>query len=280
MPLVPLRVAAARALAAQHGRHMPPTTQKTTSGKRPRPPPEADDDRVDPAKVLSAALEVRCCPGGGRGNGVFARVALAAGWMWKDHPVCVPNVPRKGDAERRLPHIDDVDELMEELASRERYGELLHGPWAMSHIVRHLDMQDTTEAELPDWATRRQMPLAEYNLLAAQLQTQVAREDGGDGLVLLPQIRLANHACDANTELAYAPELEPGCCACGLGHFVLRTVRTVAVGEELTWSYIGSSALMTAAERNERRALLQRRWDFMCECALCRLQEPASECAA
>ena len=97
------------------------------------------------------------------------------------------------------------------------------------------------------------------------------REEHGDGLILLPNIRLANHACGpaANAELAYAPDLEPGCCACGLGHFVLRALAPIRAGEEVLWSYLGPSHLMAPEQRAERRGLLHWRWGFLCECALC-----------
>ena len=97
----------------------------------------------------------------------------------------------------------------------------------------------------------------------------IAREENGNGLICLPEIRLVNHACDANTEIAYAPDMEPERCSCGLGCLVLRAIKPIRSGDEITFSYIGSDMLMGADDGEERRALLQRRWDFRCECARC-----------
>lgn len=253
-------------------------------------------------KWLSPDVEARCCPGGERGNGVFARVGMPAGRMWKDHPICVPVAPPylrgyptprgaqgtalgadasgahgridAAAASRRLPDLTGLDELMEAVSSDSRFAELLHGdgrnPWAMSFVARHVEMQDTTEEELPEWAARLGVHAAAYNVLAGQIQSQVMREESGNGLVLLPHIRLTNHACDPNTEIAYAPELEPQVCSCGLGHFVLRALRDIPAGEELTYSYVGG--LKGADQLDERRQRLRRRWGFDCQCALCRAQ--------
>ena len=245
-----------------------------TDELRPLSKAEEKSDASTTVYMLSAELEARSSPQ--KGNGIFARTDLPAGWMWQDHPVCVPS----GKAEppvRRLPGFDEVDELMEEVFKSHQH--LLRGPWRMSHVSRHLAAQETTEAELPYWATQSALGIKEYNLLAAMLQSQVCREEKGDSLVLLPRIRLANHACNANTELAYAPELDPERCACGFGNYVLRTLRDVKCGEEVTFSYIGTSMLMGTEDCNERRQLLQRRWDFMCGCALCRAQATNSVCS-
>ena len=169
-------------------------------------------------KPLCVELEARRCPGGERERR-FALVDLPPGWMFRDHPICI--AASGEDKTRRLPAFEEVDDLMREIATNAKYQEMMGGPWQMSHVQRHFDAQETTEDELPEWATRIGLALDEYNLLAAQLQTQVAREEQGGGLICLPKIRLVNHACDANTEIAYAPELEAGRCPCGLGHYVL-----------------------------------------------------------
>ena len=218
-------------------------------------------------KPLCVELEARRCPGGERGNGVFALVDLPPGWMFRDHPICI--AASGEDKTRRLPAFEEVDDLMREIATNAEYQEMMGGPWQMSHVQRHFDAQETTEDELPEWATQIGLALDEYNLLAAQLQTQVAREEQGGGLICLPKIRLVNHACDANTEIAYAPELEAGCCPCGLGHYVLRAIKHIRAGDEITFSYIGASTLMEAEAAEQRRQLLQRRWDFRCECVRC-----------
>ncbi len=218
----------------------------------------------------SGDVEARACPG--RGNGVFARVPLPAGWMLVDHPVCVVG---EGGV-RRLPGLYDVDELMEEVTTdplERGYSRLTSGAFRMSHVPRHLEWQETSEDELPRWATRARLTASAYNLLAAQLQSQVARDESGSGLVLLPQIRLANHACDANTEIGYAPDVRATDCACDVGSFVLRAVRDIAPGEEVSFSYIGAHTLMAPEERDERRALLERRWGFGCECVRCTAQD-------
>ena len=195
--------------------------------------------------ALTSQLEAR--PTEWAGNGIFALADLPAGWMWKDHPVCVPRRAGEeaaGVAERRLPRADDVDELMQELSERalagdERCGRLLSGEWAMTHMPRHLEAQGDGPDEMPQWALDCGTPAAGYNLLAAQLQSNVARHAEGGGFVLNPQaramhmhmhthahmhtmhmhmpchacwqLRLVNHACGgaANTELAWVPPPVP-----------------------------------------------------------------------
>ena len=145
--------------------------------------------------ALTSQLEAR--PTQWAGHGVFALESLPAGWMWKDHPVCVPRRAGEeaaGVAERRLPRADDVDELMQELSERalagdERCGRLLSGEWAMTHMPRHLEAQGDGPDEMPQWALDCGTPAAGYNLLAAQLQSNVARHAEGGGFVLNPQAR-------------------------------------------------------------------------------------------
>ena len=79
---------------------------------------------------------------------------------------------------------------------------------------------------------------AEYNLLAAQLQTNVLRhaaapEDDPNQceLVLLPQLRLCNHACDANAVLEWAPRCHTLGGAEAVGVYVLRALRSIGEGE-------------------------------------------------
>ena len=151
--------------------------------------------------ALTSQLEAR--PTEWAGSGVFALADLPAGWMWKDHPVCVPRRAGEeaaGVAERRLPRADDVDELMQELSERalagdERCGRLLSGEWAMTHMPRHLEAQGDGPDEMPQWALDCGTPAAGYNLLAAQLQSNVARHAEGGGFVLNPQ------ACAMHTHM-------------------------------------------------------------------------------
>ena len=99
----------------------------------------------------------------------------------------------------------DVDELMREIlegaaAGTGRLRALVSGDWRMTHVQRHLDMQgDGPEEGLPEWAVRLGTPVADYNLLAAQLQSNVGRAapecGSGEGLCLNPITRLANHSC-------------------------------------------------------------------------------------
>ena len=154
--------------------------------------------------ALTSQLEAR--PTQWAGHGVFALADLPAGWMWKDHPVCVPRRAGEeaaGVAERRLPRADDVDELMQELCERalagdERCGRLLSGDWAMTHMARHLEAQGDGPDEMPQWALDCGTTAAGYNLLAAQLQSNVARHAEGGGFVLNPQVHAhAPGACSA-----------------------------------------------------------------------------------
>lgn len=225
---------------------------------------------------LAVELEARACAAG---NGIFARTALEPAWCWDDLPVTVPD----GAGGRRLPHMANIDELMQEVIERAaagepRFAQLVAGPYAMSHVGRHLEAQgDPALVELPEWALATRTPAAEYNLLAARLQSNIARHHDGEGLILNPLIRLANHACDGNTDLAWVPPEAAAAASareppCEAGHYVLRARRAVRAGEELTYSYIGNHVLLEQSDLAERRALLLRRWGFECRCALCRAQ--------
>ena len=132
------------------------------------------------------------------------------------------------------------------------------------------------EEGLPEWAVRLGTPVADYNLLAAQLQSNVGRAapecGSGEGLCLNPITRLANHSCQGNMELGYAAD-SPSGCACGLGNYVLRALRPIAAGEELCYSYIGEGVLVEPGAREQRRAVLHRQWGFLCECCRCQRGE-------
>jgi hypothetical protein len=228
---------------------------------------------------ISDAVEVGPSPTGG--HGLYARVDLSAGWLFHDHPVCVAE---PGSGHRRLPI--DIDELMCAVFTGERRGDprladLVSGPFKMTHLARHYEMQDE-DVELPEWAKRLALPAAAYNMLAAQLQTNIARDATGDGLILYPRIRLANHSCAGNTEICLFEGANsalggvPGC-PCSVGNYVLRAKRLIRAGEELAYSYIGEHVLASSDELNERRALLERRWGFWCACPKCEEQEPKAQ---
>eukprot|EP00928_Gymnodinium_smaydae_P071978 TRINITY_DN55434_c0_g1_i1.p1 TRINITY_DN55434_c0_g1~~TRINITY_DN55434_c0_g1_i1.p1 ORF type:complete len:291 (-),score=69.80 TRINITY_DN55434_c0_g1_i1:9-881(-) len=226
------------------------------------------------AAVLLIGDELEARSAGSRGNGVFARCVLPVGFLWRDEAVSVSVDDGDGREDRgassdgavaarrrRLPNVHNIDELMCEVSRRADLKSLREGPWKLSHLQRHLEMQDTTDEELPEWARSLALASADYNLLAAQLQSNVASD--GEGVVLCPLIHLANHACDGNSEFAPCPD--------GAGHFVLRVLRPVAPGEELTYSYLGDQ-LLGDQDVEERRAVLRRRWGFDCCCSLCERQ--------
>ena len=230
---------------------------------------------------ISDAVEVGPSPTGG--HGLYARVDLSAGWLFHDHPVCVAE---PGSGYRRLPKADDIDELMCAVFTGERSGDarladLISGPFKMTHLTRHYEMQDE-DVELPEWAKRLALSAAAYNMLAAQLQSNIARDATGDGLILYPRIRFANHSCAGNTEICLFEGADsalggvPGH-QCSVGNYVLRAKRFIRAGEELTYSYIGEHVLASSDELNERRALLHRRWGFWCECPWCEAQDPKAQ---
>lgn len=190
-----------------------------------------------PRSLALSAPELEARPAPEAGHGVFALVDVPSGWLWKDRPVCVPRrAGEEGTAERRLPRADDIDELMQELCERAQAGDeassrLLSGEWAMSYMQRHLEMQGDGPDEMPQWALACGTSASQYNLLAAQLQSNVARHAEGGGFVLNPQLRLVNHACGdaANAELAeiaYAEEIT----------YAARTRRPISAGEQMTYS--------------------------------------------
>eukprot|EP00929_Paragymnodinium_shiwhaense_P082866 TRINITY_DN43871_c0_g1_i5.p1 TRINITY_DN43871_c0_g1~~TRINITY_DN43871_c0_g1_i5.p1 ORF type:complete len:174 (+),score=43.62 TRINITY_DN43871_c0_g1_i5:461-982(+) len=161
-----------------------------SAAKRPRVAQKVtEEELLGTAKLKLASLS-------GRGNGVVAAVDLPAGWEWKDHPVCVADRCQENAPRRRLPRPDDLDELMREVLEvaadydgkhtrtcpsdsleklpfqKARIWQLVNAPRQMSFVQRHLEIQDTTEENLPDWAKRLNVQPYEYNRLAAQLQSQ------------------------------------------------------------------------------------------------------------
>lgn len=253
-------------MAEDRKRKEPPSSTSSDTCKR-RPAAVVEEEPSWRTGTIPAELEVRAVAG--RGNSVVTLKALEPGWVWPDHPICVAS-----GGKRRLPAADNPDELMQELAEGAAAGErrcaqLVEGKWKMSHVQCHLDMQETTDDDLPEWARRLPEWTPErYNALAATLQSNVARHAEGGGLILNPMIRLCNHSCEPNTELCWDPS-DVGACPCGLGHYVVRALRPIDAGEELTYSYIGTGMLCTAEDARERRAVLSRRWGFDCSCGLC-----------
>ena len=140
----------------------------------------------------------------------------------------------------------------------------------MTYMQRHLDMQETDEHDLPAWARELDWTPERYNVLAATLQSNVARHAEGGGLILNPMIRLCNHSCEPNTEICWDPT-DAQSCECGLGHYLLRVSRPIGKGEELTFSYIGE-VLCEDTQAEDRGALLTRRWGFACLCGMCTRQ--------
>ena len=222
--------------------------------------------KTAPMRALcDGMLEVRACK---NGNGVFATQPLASGWCWFYQPVCVPSSPTS--IRRRLPLL--IDELMAEIANDEYLSHLLtDSPWRMSYVQRHLDQQGDGPDVMPRWARAIRMRPADYNVLAARLQSNVARHVDGEGLVLWPHLRMTNHACgdSANCEICRVPG--SGESGSDLGSYALRAVRQITAGEEIVWSYHGD-ALSQREELDERRALLFHRWGFWCQCGHCRSQ--------
>eukprot|EP00933_Yihiella_yeosuensis_P000283 TRINITY_DN10043_c0_g1_i2.p1 TRINITY_DN10043_c0_g1~~TRINITY_DN10043_c0_g1_i2.p1 ORF type:complete len:335 (+),score=84.08 TRINITY_DN10043_c0_g1_i2:303-1307(+) len=229
------------------------------------------DEEVLP--VNDEKLEARATKD--RGNGIFALCELPKGWCWLDHPVCVAS----SNGKRRLPDPGNIDELMQELSEgaaggNEPFKRMLRGKWRLAYVQRFFDIQDTTDEELPVWAKNLKMSAVEYNTLVAQLQSNVARHtsEGMDGIVLNPYITIANHECDANMELSWAPH-EVNKCSCGLGHYVLCARRDIAAGEELCFSYLGTGVLTSQEDFYKRQAVLEKRWGFKCCCSLCEQQQ-------
>ena len=201
-----------------------------------------------------------------KGSALVAKAAFQNNQcVLAEHPLCLGH---------RLPSIHNLDELMQQIVTKASRGDahcalMIKGAWAMSHVHKHWEQQQTTCEDLPTWAKSLNFQPEEYNLLAARLQSNVVRHDdvNNSGLVLNPLIRLANHACDPNTDLAWAPDVQTNC-ACGAGQFMLVARRDIEVGEEITYSYIGPAELYPVTA--DRRALLLRRWGFECDCSLCR----------
>ena len=164
----------------------------------------------------------------GKGNGVFALKDIEANWCWRDHAVCIAC-----EGGRRLPSIHNVDELMEELVQGSRSGNhayelLLRGRCKMSHIKRHLDIQDVNADTLPEWARKLDFTPDEYNMLVAQLQSNVARHHDGESYVLWPTIHLTNHDCDGNMEIGLEQD-DKAHCSCGIPDYLLRARRDIKV---------------------------------------------------
>ncbi|KFV42546.1 Histone-lysine N-methyltransferase SMYD3, partial [Tyto alba] len=81
------------------------------------------------------------------------------------------------------------------------------------------------------------------------------------GVGLYPSMSLLNHSCDPNCVIVFEGY-----------QLLLRSVREIQIGEELTISYIES--LMPTSERQKR---LMRQYCFECDCLLCQNQEKDDE---
>uniref|UniRef100_A0A452J5Y6 [histone H3]-lysine(4) N-trimethyltransferase n=1 Tax=Gopherus agassizii TaxID=38772 RepID=A0A452J5Y6_9SAUR len=77
------------------------------------------------------------------------------------------------------------------------------------------------------------------------------------GVGLYPSMSLLNHSCDPNCVIVFEGR-----------QLLLRSVREIQIGEELTISYIES--LMPSSERQKH---LKRQYCFECNCLLCKTQE-------
>ena len=230
------------------------------------PPRKRARNDGDGAAVLPVSDGLEARRTADRGNVVFATRKFAAGEsVLVDHAVCLPSgvLP--------APSGDGLDDLMRELHARHKA--MVDGPWRLSHVQRHLDEQTTTDDELPPWFRGG---AAEYNRLAAALQSNIARHADGDGggarggLVVHPLIHLANHSCAPSCDLVYTPDVRRGGDD-ALGCHTLRAARTIRRGEEVTYSYLGVGP---PPPTSERRELLLRRWGLECECELCSAELP------
>ncbi|EMP37488.1 SET and MYND domain-containing protein 3 [Chelonia mydas] len=72
-----------------------------------------------------------------------------------------------------------------------------------------------------------------------------------------PSMSLLNHSCDPNCVIVFEGR-----------QLLLRSIREIQIGEELTISYIES--LMPSSERQKH---LKRQYCFECNCLLCQTQE-------
>ncbi|XP_074674439.1 histone-lysine N-methyltransferase SMYD3 isoform X2 [Strix aluco] len=81
------------------------------------------------------------------------------------------------------------------------------------------------------------------------------------GVGLYPSMSLLNHSCDPNCVIVFEGY-----------QLLLRSVREIQIGEELTISYIES--LMPTSERQKQ---LMRQYCFECDCLLCQNQEKDAE---
>ncbi|KGL77171.1 Histone-lysine N-methyltransferase SMYD3, partial [Tinamus guttatus] len=81
------------------------------------------------------------------------------------------------------------------------------------------------------------------------------------GVGLYPSMSLLNHSCDPNCVIVFEGY-----------QLLLRSVREIQIGEELTISYIES--LMPTSERQKH---LMRQYCFVCDCLLCQNQDTDAE---
>ena len=79
------------------------------------------------------------------------------------------------------------------------------------------------------------------------------------GVGLYPSMSLLNHSCDPNCSIVFNGP-----------HLLLRAVRDVEAGEELTICYL--DMLMTS---EERRKQLRDQYCFDCDCFRCQTQDKA-----
>ena len=87
-------------------------------------------------------------------------------------------------------------------------------------------------------------------------------------LMLFPGIARINHACQPNCHHYWTNR--------GGGRFVVRAVRHIRPGEEITLSYMSPLQRSDFSDRDARRSILQEEFGFFCVCDLCELRPEIS----
>ena len=175
----------------------------------------------------------------------FGTLLLAVRLLWMRHQIC-EGKERVADSGLRVTADEDEDDVCRLL------DELAEGP-IVSDDLELAAIAATTAGFLPPHVS----PTHVVSMIGSVRVNCAAFTDSAGliiGVGLYPKQARLNHSCWPNCVLSYGAR----------GAVRVRTLRDVGVGEEMLITYTDPS---TPTE--ERRAVLQQRWGFVCECSRC-----------
>ncbi|XP_075604951.1 histone-lysine N-methyltransferase SMYD3 isoform X2 [Balearica regulorum gibbericeps] len=153
----------------------------------------------------------------------------------------------------RLYSFSDLQSNIEQLSEEMKDG--------LRHLAQTLQLYLKTEIQ----DASRLPPAIDFFQIFAKVTCNCFTISNGEmqdvGVGLYPSMSLLNHSCDPNCVIVFEGY-----------QLLLRSIREIQIGEELTISYIES--LMPTSERQKQ---LMRQYCFECDCLLCQNQEKDAE---